>query len=165
MFHGFKLTLESPCLSITTIWKISSWPHSVGSWLHGWSDGAPAWPTSHRAEPKQSQSCRKTKQGFLPAPTRHLHIIIQISDTYLAWNALFVPRWSKSWHKQPTISARVSASVRTSWKLAVCTQQWRQSASDVGDSATTIFPLFCSFSPVLIKNSECISLFVCFSHL
>lgn len=39
----------------------------------------------------------------------------------MAWKALLVPRWSKSWHMQPTIKARISASDSTSWNAAVCT--------------------------------------------
>lgn len=34
-----------------------------------------------------------------------------------------MPLWSKSWHRQPTIRARISASDRTSWNLAVCSKQ------------------------------------------
>lgn len=41
--------------------------------------------------------------------------------THFAWKALFVPRWSRSWQKHPTIRARVSVSVSTSWNPAVWT--------------------------------------------
>lgn len=34
------------------------WPHSAKSWQRGWSDDAPGWLRSHRAERAQSQSCR-----------------------------------------------------------------------------------------------------------
>lgn len=51
----------------------------------------------------------------------------EVPEIYLAWNALLVPRWSKSWHKQPTIRARISASARTSWKLGVCRNQRQMS--------------------------------------
>lgn len=44
---------------------------------------------------------------------------------YFAWKALLVPRWSKSWHTQPTMSAKISTSVRVSWKPAVW-EKWRQ---------------------------------------
>lgn len=43
--------------------------------------------------------------------------------TYFSWKALLVPLWSKSWHTQPTISAKVSTSVRVSWKPAVWFQR------------------------------------------
>lgn len=45
--------------------------------------------------------------------------------TYFAWKALFVPRWSRSWQKHPTISARISESVSTSWNPAVWNPQQR----------------------------------------
>lgn len=37
--------------------------------------------------------------------------------TYLIWNELLVPRWSRSWHKQPITRARHSISPKTfKWK-------------------------------------------------
>lgn len=33
-------------------------------------------------------------------------------QTHSFWNWLFVPLWSRSWHKQPTINARLSTSLR-----------------------------------------------------
>lgn len=46
------------------------WPHFVGSWLHGWSDDAPVWLTSHRAEPEQILSYRTKQRG---EPHSHIY--------------------------------------------------------------------------------------------
>ncbi len=43
-----------------------------------------------------------------------------VAESHLAWKALLVPLWSRSWQMQPTIRARISISVRVSWKPAVC---------------------------------------------
>lgn len=50
----------------------------------------------------------------------------KLKKTYFSWKALLVPLWSKSWHTQPTISAKISTSVRVSWKPAVWLAQRRR---------------------------------------
>lgn len=62
-------------------------------------------------------------------------ITLQTQVTYLAWNALLVPRWSRSWHRQPTIRASISASDRTSWKVAVCQSQTVQPHTSCSNQA------------------------------
>lgn len=88
-------------------------------------------PCIHTFSLTQSHIHRSVSFSFLKTLIHTNKHSARTLVAHFSWNWLLVPRWSRSWHRQPTISARRSASPSTFSIWPVCNTRGASHVSDV----------------------------------
>jgi hypothetical protein len=107
--HGWTCILEGADHNIHALTPVNKL-FVMGYW-NTWSLTNPGFESAAAFKSPMPNALTTALTTARPRAANEMKTRFKMKETYLCWKALLVPLWSKSWHRQPTISAMASLSV------------------------------------------------------